>query len=208
MKTEILLFLILAALLLVPIAMAEEAVNGPAPTAGAHEVLQGSGHKLAGLMLAKRSTRKPADKDRGFRDTDPVPGNPHPDGKGKIVSGIVISSVGGGIGVGLITYSIFNYCGFQTVDADGNYDQAAEDDCKKTNQILLVGGLASTALGLGIGLPRMFEGMKERRVWKQWNRDNAKRKRKAEYRTVYQYRFFLAPYAGSQAMALGFRFNY
>ena len=155
--------------------------------------------ELASVMLAQKSKKKKQHQtDSGFRDTDPVPGNPHPVGKGKIVTGIVITSVGGGVGVGLITYSIFNYCPFYTYGVDEEEAKTREAECKKTNQMLLISGIASTALGLGIGLPKLFEGMKERRVWKQWNRDNAKRKnRSTETRTLYHYNIFLAPQAES-----------
>jgi hypothetical protein len=86
---------------------------------------------------------------------------------------------------------------------------AKEAKCKKNNQIILVSGLASTALGLGIGLPKLFEGMKERRVWKQWNRDNGKGKNRVlETRTEYRYNLFLAPQIESKTLAMGLSFNY
>lgn len=191
-----------------------------APLAGANEAAEkeiglrslsraGNSHQLAQTILAQKSKKKKREKDSGFRDTDPVPGNPHPIGKDKIVSGIIISSVGGGIGVGLITYSIFNYCAFYSYGVDDEEANAKETECRKNNQIMLITGIASTALGLGIGLPKLFAGMKERRVWKQWNRDNAKRKNRVmETRTEYQYNLFLAPQTESKTFTMGLSFNY
>ena len=207
MKTAFLLYSLLFFFLVAPLASANEVEI----TESGLETLSraGNSQQLARVMLAQKSKKKRPEKDSSFRDTDPVPGNPHPIGKDKIVSGIIISSVGGGIGVGLITYSIFNYCAFYSYGMDEEEANAKETECRKNNQIMLISGIASTALGLGIGLPKLFEGMKERRVWKQWNRDNAKRKNRVmETRTEYQYRLFLAPQVESKTLALGLSFSY
>jgi hypothetical protein len=207
MKTVFLLYSLLFFLLVAPFASANETEI----TESGLETLSraGNSQQLARVMLVQKSKKRKPEKDSGFRDTDPVPGNPHPIGKDKIVTGIVISSVGGGIGVGLISYSIFNYCAFYSYGLDEEEANAKETECRKNNQIMLISGIASTALGLGIGLPKLFEGMKERRVWKQWNRDNAKRKNRVmESRTEYQYKLFLAPQIESKTLAFGLSFDY
>lgn len=170
-------------------------------------IVVGSNVALGRDRLAKN--KKSSTDQKGFRDTDPVKGNPHPIGKDKIVRGIVITSVVGGIGAGLVSFGLVNFCTSTSYDDEGNGTTETDESCKKRNQQMMLGGAAVVAIGLGIGLPIMFKGMEERRVWKQWNRSNSKFNRQAEYQTISTYEVFLTSVpAVRNSVALGLNYTH
>jgi hypothetical protein len=94
-----------------------------------------------------------------------VDDNPLPRGTGKIVGGILTASIGGGLGLLVLFLNIFNYCGSE----ESNDDYAScERDRKNTEYT----GYGLLIAGIGIGTPLIVMGAKDRREWKQWNRDN------------------------------------
>lgn len=93
--------------------------------------------------------------------------NPLPSGGGKIAGGIVTMSVGAGVGLLVFFMQLFSYC-------DENDGSTEDSSCENNPRNMTYFGAALVAAGLGVGIPLTVKGVKERRQWKQWNRDNVK----------------------------------
>lgn len=113
-----------------------------------------------GVELAQKKNRK---QKRSLTIED----NPLPRGGGKIAGGIVTMSVGTGVGLLVFLSQLFAYCGEN--DGSSEYSSCEND---KRNMNYLGGGLI--VVGLSVGIPFTVMGAKERREWKQWNRENVK----------------------------------
>jgi hypothetical protein len=93
-----------------------------------------------------------------------VEDNPLPNGKPKIVGGIMTTAIGGGVGLLVLFLSIFNFC--------GSSDDAKSCRQDKRNQEYLGGGIL--LLSTGIGIPLIMFGASQRTEWKNWNKENVR----------------------------------
>lgn len=117
---------------------------------------------IAGMLVPTPAYAKASGK-RKNKMTASIDSNPLPYGKGKIVGGILSTSIGPGVGLLMIFFSAFRYC---NADSE-NYDSCQRD--KKNQQAF--GGVIGIG-GIVIGVPLIVFGIKERRAWHQWNREN------------------------------------
>ncbi len=87
-------------------------------------------------------------------------------GRAKIASGIVLTSVLSAVGaIGLMTYGM-GLCG------SDSYDGCPKD--------FLLGSTAAIGVGLGLGIPLIVSGARDRKAWKSQNRAQA---RESEHNT-------------------------
>ncbi len=95
-----------------------------------------------------------------------VEDNPLPNGKPKIVGGILTASIGGGVSLLALFLTLFSYCGMG--------EEESVQDCRKDqrNQQYLGGRLLLASIGVGV--PMIIYGAKERKEWKHWNRENVR----------------------------------
>ncbi len=80
-------------------------------------------------------------------------------GSGKLVSGILVTSIGSAIG-GLML--LFGTMGMECHDDEEECDK---NDLSTTQAGLLIGGAS-----LGVGIPLIVMGARERREWKDWKK--------------------------------------
>jgi hypothetical protein len=101
------------------------------------------------------------------------PGAP-PRGTGKIVGGIVTTSVGAGLGILTLFFANIDCNDINKDDADStDVDKQKEretniKDCKNGQKDAKVAGGVLMAAGLGVGLPLLYFGIQDRKVYNEW----------------------------------------
>jgi hypothetical protein len=116
---------------------------------------------------------KPTKEDKKKRKDADEPGAP-PRGTGKLVAGIVTTSVGAGLGILLLAYANIDCNSINKDDANSSDTNKQKDretdikDCKKGQKDAKVAGGVLFATGLGVGLPLMYFGIQDRKVYNDW----------------------------------------
>jgi len=95
-------------------------------------------------------------------------------GTGKIVGGIVTASVGAGIGLLTLAYLLVDCNDIDKDDVDSGEADKQEDrekDIKRCNQLqkdAKVNGSLLTVAALGVGLPLLYFGIQDRKIYNEW----------------------------------------
>ncbi len=97
-----------------------------------------------------------------------------PKGTGKLVAGIVTSSVGAGLGLLFLAYANIDCNSINKDDAnssDTNKQKERETDvkdCKDQQKPAKTAAAVFITAGLGVGLPLLYFGIQDRKVYNQW----------------------------------------
>jgi hypothetical protein len=117
------------------------------------------------------------------RAEDAIPPEPER-GTEELVTGIVLTSALPAVGGVLLLGSLMSFCGLDDEEDDGGDD----GDCRRRSDRLAGAGLILTAVGVGVGVPLIVSGAKQKKRWKEWNRqygegakDRAERRRHPTY---------------------------
>lgn len=115
-------------------------------------------------------TAKPVKKSKDPIDETGAP----PKGTGKLVGGIVASSVGVGLGllliaVGNIDCDDIDKDNAETTDETKRAEREKQvKDCKRDQPNIRTSGTVVLVGGLGVGLPLMYFGIKDRKAYNEW----------------------------------------
>lgn len=136
------------------------------------------------LATDSDSTKKIRTQKRSLTIAD----NPLKRGRGKLVAGILTVALTGAYS--FVAFLFLPYC---NPDREPN----EYDNCKKTNlrYQYTIGGVALG--GLAIGVPIIVSGVKDRNLWKQWNRENVEDYSLLESKPVFQNARYAARFARS-----------
>lgn len=95
-------------------------------------------------------------------------------GTGKIVGGIVTTSVGAGLGIITLAFASID-CNDINEDEKNSSDIGKQKerendikDCKNGQKDAKVTGAVLLAAGLGVGLPLLYFGIQDRKVYNEW----------------------------------------
>ncbi len=119
-----------------------------------HDCLNGKGPAL--VTETDRAKAKPLPKIKIVEDPQPAS-----KGTGQFVTGIVLTAVGPGLGLLLLAAS-------KTIDCTEEKDEDDRDICEDNKEAAPTGAVIYAGLGLGIGLPLLFDGIEKRRLYKEW----------------------------------------
>ncbi len=88
-------------------------------------------------------------------------GDPEPEkGSGQIAGGIVMVSVGAGLGVLTLLFGALGGCS----------EHQSDESCERQGRGWLLTSVALIGVGTGVGIPLIVSGAHERREWKQWKK--------------------------------------
>lgn len=88
-----------------------------------------------------------------------------PNGKGKIVGGVMTTVIGAAAGL-TITFAGM----IKSVCSDSEYDSSKEiDKCVKESEQMVLGGLLVAGVSVGVGVPLIIMGKRERNAWQRSN---------------------------------------
>ncbi len=87
-------------------------------------------------------------------------------GTGKVVGGILLTTIGGTIGGVIFMLGVFERPSCASED-----DESETSECRSATRgsdKLMLGGLAVTGVSLGTGIPLIVSGKRDRNEWKSW----------------------------------------
>lgn len=118
-----------------------------------YECLNGKG----GPLVTKEEQAKAKPLPELKLDADPKPSK----GNGQFVTGIVFSSAGPALG-------LLAFAAGKSLDCSEEDDEDKKEDCEDQKAAAPANAIIFTGLGIGVGLPLLFDGIEKRRAYREW----------------------------------------